>query len=510
MFKRLMSEVQQDTGMALEDLVAATAVLMQGDKPFFMKDVKKDPYGARSRGPSHDVRGDRFGQSRDRRDSRGPANSRDRWEDQRSRPGRDQQGHRDWQESRSSDSRHDSRGADRRSQNFGSPDDRSLASPGPQTRHHERTGNGGYGNAPRHETPRSVPVESDVQQPLPVMEIPKSVTHEGVTVPSNPVVVTPVVSTTVVSTAVTGKQHVIKTRADASMFDPPTPVQATSFNSDPAIPPSDAAVTGSATPPPVGDSFATRDFRRPPVETGPASDRGDRRTAPRGDRSFSDERPARGGRPSREDRNPRGERPFRSERPGRDDQRRAPGGRRGGPEKGMETFRLEVGHEHGVQPGNIVGAIANEAGIDSRNIGRINIQDDHCYVDLPVGMPPEIFRGLKDVIVMGRHLRITRSDSPSPSDSYRSGGSGSRGQRPGGDQRNHGGHRSGPPRRDGEGGGFRGRGQGDREQRSFRPADRGGRADGGRPEGGRSEGRPGRDAGGFRGGKGPRGNKFRK
>jgi ATP-dependent RNA helicase DeaD len=78
-------------------------------------------------------------------------------------------------------------------------------------------------------------------------------------------------------------------------------------------------------------------------------------------------------------------------------------------EAGMERFRIEVGHDHGVQPGNIVGAIANEAGLDSRNIGRIDIHADHSLIDLPEGMPRQIFRGLKDVVVLGRHLRITRT-----------------------------------------------------------------------------------------------------
>lgn len=81
---------------------------------------------------------------------------------------------------------------------------------------------------------------------------------------------------------------------------------------------------------------------------------------------------------------------------------------RRGPEAGMETFRVEVGLEHGVRPSNLVGAIANEAGLDSKNIGRIEIRDNHSFVDLPEGMPKEIFRGLKDVVVLGRHLRITR------------------------------------------------------------------------------------------------------
>jgi len=78
------------------------------------------------------------------------------------------------------------------------------------------------------------------------------------------------------------------------------------------------------------------------------------------------------------------------------------------PEPGFETFRIEVGHAHGVQPGNIVGAIANEAGLDSKHIGRVDIRDDHSLVDLPDGMPPEIFKHLKKVWVSGQQLRITR------------------------------------------------------------------------------------------------------
>jgi ATP-dependent RNA helicase DeaD len=80
----------------------------------------------------------------------------------------------------------------------------------------------------------------------------------------------------------------------------------------------------------------------------------------------------------------------------------------------METFRIEVGHAHGVLPGNIVGAIANEAGLDGKFIGHIDIREDHSFVDLPEGMPKEIFRELKKVRVRGAELRITRVDSKPP------------------------------------------------------------------------------------------------
>ena len=83
--------------------------------------------------------------------------------------------------------------------------------------------------------------------------------------------------------------------------------------------------------------------------------------------------------------------------------------REGPPEKGMERYRIEVGHKHEVMPGNIVGAIANEAGIDSKHIGRISIYDDHSTIDLPGDMPEEIFNGLKKVWVSGQALKISRT-----------------------------------------------------------------------------------------------------
>src|SRR6185295_12068035 len=61
--------------------------------------------------------------------------------------------------------------------------------------------------------------------------------------------------------------------------------------------------------------------------------------------------------------------------------------RSGGPPENLVRYRIEVGHQHGVQPANIVGAIANEAGIDAAHIGRIQIFDAYSTVDLPDGMP---------------------------------------------------------------------------------------------------------------------------
>jgi ATP-dependent RNA helicase DeaD len=85
------------------------------------------------------------------------------------------------------------------------------------------------------------------------------------------------------------------------------------------------------------------------------------------------------------------------------------------PEKGMQRYRLEVGHKHGVKPGNIVGAIANEAGMDSQYMGRINIYDDYSLIDLPEGMPRVIFNDLKRTRVAGQPLRISLWDKNSKS-----------------------------------------------------------------------------------------------
>jgi len=82
------------------------------------------------------------------------------------------------------------------------------------------------------------------------------------------------------------------------------------------------------------------------------------------------------------------------------------------PDKDKERFRIEVGHEHGVQPGNIVGAIANEAGLDGQHIGHIEINAEFSLVDLPVGMPREVFKDLKKVWVCGQQLKISRLNRP--------------------------------------------------------------------------------------------------
>lgn len=81
------------------------------------------------------------------------------------------------------------------------------------------------------------------------------------------------------------------------------------------------------------------------------------------------------------------------------------------PDADMERFRIEVGWQDRVKPGNIVGAIANEAGLNGRSIGRIQIFDTHSTVDLPSGMPEDVFNALRRLRVMNKELQITRHNS---------------------------------------------------------------------------------------------------
>jgi ATP-dependent RNA helicase DeaD len=85
-------------------------------------------------------------------------------------------------------------------------------------------------------------------------------------------------------------------------------------------------------------------------------------------------------------------------------------------EEGLARYRIEVGHNHNVEPRNIVGAIANEAGLESRYIGRINIFDEYSTVDLPEGMPKDILKLLKKVWVAGQALKISKMDDAAKAD----------------------------------------------------------------------------------------------
>jgi ATP-dependent RNA helicase DeaD len=126
-------------------------------------------------------------------------------------------------------------------------------------------------------------------------------------------------------------------------------------------------------------------------------------------------------RDSRE-RNERGDRGDRNNRGERNNRRDARGDNRSNREErprkpkvarndiDWQTYRLEVGKEHGARPGDIVGAIANEISLDSSYIGAINLHDKHSFVQLPKGIPADLFKQLKGVRVRRQPLAISTSD----------------------------------------------------------------------------------------------------
>jgi len=125
------------------------------------------------------------------------------------------------------------------------------------------------------------------------------------------------------------------------------------------------------------------------------SDRPDLHSKPRRDRDFDG-----------------GNRRDRDGGRGRDARRKSPRDSRR-PDEGKQRFRIEVGHVHGVKPGNIVGAIANEANIDSKHIGAIEIYDNFSTVDLPQGMPADTRQTLQGTRVAGQRLALREwSDKP--------------------------------------------------------------------------------------------------
>ena len=106
----------------------------------------------------------------------------------------------------------------------------------------------------------------------------------------------------------------------------------------------------------------------------------------------------------REDRRDRGDRGERKEFSSHDNDRSE---RKSFRDDHLQSYRLEVGEYHGVQKGDIVGAIANEVGLDPQHMGKIRMFKDHTFIDLPKDMPPEIFEALKSVWVQGHQMNIS-------------------------------------------------------------------------------------------------------
>ncbi len=91
---------------------------------------------------------------------------------------------------------------------------------------------------------------------------------------------------------------------------------------------------------------------------------------------------------------------------------RGPRRPRGGDRSPQATYRLEVGRRDGVQPGNIVGALAHEGEFDGSEINGLDIRDDHTLVRLPADLPVKLVAHLRRVKVRGKMLDISRLSQP--------------------------------------------------------------------------------------------------
>ncbi|MCD6582314.1 MAG: DEAD/DEAH box helicase [Desulfuromusa sp.] len=94
-------------------------------------------------------------------------------------------------------------------------------------------------------------------------------------------------------------------------------------------------------------------------------------------------------------------------RPERQERERSPRRERKTSDDQMQTYRIEVGRKHGVEPGNIVGAISNEGKLNSRDIGRIRLFDQFSLVDLPKKLSQDVLHKLKGVWVCDEQLQIS-------------------------------------------------------------------------------------------------------
>ncbi|GAA1941412.1 DEAD/DEAH box helicase [Nocardioides marmoribigeumensis] len=123
-------------------------------------------------------------------------------------------------------------------------------------------------------------------------------------------------------------------------------------------------------------------------QKGARSDRGDRPSRPTSDREFRQSRPSRG-----------------SSVP-------------------LASYRIAVGKRHRVEPRQIVGALANEGGLERADFGKIDIRGDHSYVELPASLTSEQHAALERTRISGKLIELRREDAAPRAD------------------------RSGPPRRD--------------------------------------------------------------
>ncbi|MEP7066585.1 MAG: DbpA RNA binding domain-containing protein [Gemmatimonadota bacterium] len=231
----------------------------------------------------------------------------------------------------------------------------------------------------------------------------------------------------------------------------------------------------------------------------PVAERG--APAERAERADRSAKPERGDR-DRGDRPPRGERPDRERgaRPERGDRDSARGSSRGAPSRTpasrgeMSRLFVNAGKADGMTPRDLVGSIANEAGISSEQIGKIELRDTHSIVEISAPVAEQVAEKMNGTTVRGKRLTM-RVDNDRPSSRADRGERGERGDRGDRGERGERGERSSSPRFERSDRGSRPeRSPSDRGSRSYAPrSDRGGASRGDRPSSGPRRDAPRRD-----------------
>jgi ATP-dependent RNA helicase DeaD len=110
-----------------------------------------------------------------------------------------------------------------------------------------------------------------------------------------------------------------------------------------------------------------------------------------------------GSRPARDRGRSRDRGAERGERGGR--ARRSRGG---GSDADVTRLYIGLGRLAGIRPGDLVGAIANEAGIDARAIGSIDIADRFSIVEVPDDAAQSVIDALRQTTIRGKRVSVRR------------------------------------------------------------------------------------------------------
>lgn len=86
------------------------------------------------------------------------------------------------------------------------------------------------------------------------------------------------------------------------------------------------------------------------------------------------------------------------------------------PEDGMVRLFMDVGRKNGLRPTDIVGAIANEAGIPGRSIGAIDIYDHYAFVEIPAEYKDQVLQAMQRTRIRNQraNLRVASAGTDKP------------------------------------------------------------------------------------------------